>query len=143
MAEPTPIYRAPMRSRTRELPAGVGAEYGLAHGLVGIGPGEGAKAQRMLRAFAELPDGTFVWTRDTDVRYHLGRLAGPLREDAAAEREVGLPYVRAADWLKRPFGPDEVPADVAATFARGGRNLQRTHSESAQRRTAELWDCCR
>jgi hypothetical protein len=58
---------------------------------------------------------------------------------AAAAREVGLPYVRPADWLDRPFGPDDVPADVAATFARGGRNLQRTHSERAERRTARLW----
>jgi hypothetical protein len=139
IADRAPIYRAPMRSRTLERPAGVGAEYGLEHGVVGIGPGEGAKAERMLRAFGELPDGTFVWTRDTDGLYHLGRIAGPLREDDAAAREVGLPYVRAADWLEQPFGPDDVPADVAATFARGGRNLQRTHSESAERRTARLW----
>jgi len=32
-----------------------------------------------------------------------------------------------------------VPADVAATFARGGRNLQRTHGAAVERRTAELW----
>ena len=143
MVEPTPIYRAPMRSRTLELPAGVGAEYGLEHGLVGIGPGEGAKAERMLRAFTDLPEGTFVWTRDTDGLFHLGRIAGPLREDADAARAVGLPYVRRADWLDQPFGPDDVPADVAATFARGGRNLQRTRSESAERRTSQLWDAAR
>lgn len=139
VSDPVRIYRAPMRSRTLELPAGVGAEYGLQQGVVGIGPGAGPKAERMLRAFAELPDGTFVWTRDTAGLFHLGRIAGPLREDAVAASQVGLPYVRPADWLGRPFGPDEAPADVVATFARGGRNLQRTHSASAERRTAELW----
>jgi hypothetical protein len=128
-----------MRSRTLELPAGAGAEYGLEQGVVGIGPGEGAKADRMLRAFAQLPDGTFVWTRDTGGLFHLGRIAGPMREDPAAERAVGLPYLRPTDWLETPYGPDDVPADVAATFARGGRNLQRTHSERAERRTAEIW----
>lgn len=139
----TAIYRAPMRSRTLDLPAGAGAEYGLEHGVVGIGPGDGPKAERMLRAFADLAVGTFVWTRTADDRFHLGRIAGPLREDDAAATAVGLPYVRPADWLSRPFGPDEVPADVAATFARGGRNLQRTHSASAEARTAQLWDAAR
>jgi hypothetical protein len=36
-------------------------------------------------------------------------------------------------------GDDEVPAAVVATFARGGRNLQRIHDADAERRTAELW----
>lgn len=30
--------------------------------------------------------------------------------------------------------------DVAATFARGGRNFQRIHDEESERLTAELWD---
>jgi hypothetical protein len=47
--------------------------------------------------------------------------------------------VRPAQWLERPFAADEVPAAVAKTFARGGRNLQRTHDADAERRTAELW----
>ena len=79
-----------------------------------------------------------MWTRDTEGRFHLGRIAGPLRRDEASP--VGLTDVRDAEWLDRPFGDDEVPADVAATFARGGRNLQRTHSAAAERRTAELWE---
>jgi hypothetical protein len=51
--------------------------------------------------------------------------------------------VRAADWLDRPFGDLDVPAGVAATFARGGRNFQRTHGEAVERRTAELWAAVR
>jgi hypothetical protein len=129
-----PIYRAPMRARDRELPPGVGAEHGLEHGLVGIG----GVTDRQRDRFGDLPDGTFVWTRDTGGAYHLGRVAGPLRRDDASA--VGLTHVRAATWLDRPFGEDEVPAAVAETFARGGRNLQRTHGEPAERRTAELWE---
>jgi len=48
----------------------------------------------------------------------------------------------AREGLERPFGEDEVPAAVAETFARGGRNLQRTHDATAERRTAALWDAC-
>lgn len=140
MAEPEPIYRAPMRARDHDAPPGAGARFGLEHGVVGIGSGTGEKAARMLRRFAELPDGTFVWTRTEDGLFHLGRIDGPYRrDDSEAARAVGIGHVRRTAWLERPFSDDEVPADVAATFARGGRNLQRTHSASAERRTAELW----
>ena len=139
MAEP--IYRAPMRARGLEAPPGAGARFGVERGLVGIGDGPADKDARMLRRFRDLPDGTLVWTRTEDGAYHLGRIAGPYRhDDSAAAREVGIVHVRPATWLDRPFGEDDVPADVAATFARGGRNLQRTHSTRAERSTAELWE---
>jgi hypothetical protein len=133
----TAIYRAPMRARDLDLPPGAGAEFGLEHGVVGIG----RASDRAVARFADLPDGAFVWTRDTAGAYFLGRIAGPCRdEDSAAARDVGIRHVRPATWLDRPFAEDEVPPAVAATFARGGRNFQRTHSEVAERRTAELWD---
>src|SRR5436190_23714466 len=149
-----------MRARTRDdVPAGAGAEHGLEHGVVGTGDAlpqvpatldeavaaaartHGAKAGRMLRAFAELPEGTFVWTRATDGAYHLGRIAGPwCYDDSPGARRVGIHHVRPARWLDRPFGEGEVPAAVAETFARGWRNLQRTRSDAAARRTGELWE---
>ena len=126
-----------MRARDRDVP---GAAFGLRHGLVGMGDGRGEKAERMVRRFGELPDGVFVWTRDEDGAYHLGRIEGPLSYDDSAEaREVGIHHVRPARWLDHPFGEHEVPAAVAETFARGGRNFQRTHSDAAERRTEELW----
>jgi hypothetical protein len=130
-----PIFRAPMRARERDdVPAGAGAEFGLRAGVVGIGPGRG------LERFAALPGGTFVWTRDTAGLFHLGRISGPLRrDDSGPARAVGIEHVRPAAWLDRPFGEPEVPPGVAATFARGGRNFQRTRDEAAERRTAELW----
>ena len=130
-----------MRARDIDVPVGAGADYGLDRGLVGIGPGRGDKAARMLHRFATLPDGTFVWTRDLDGRFHLGRISGPLREDdSSAARAVGITYVRPTNWLARAFTEDEIPAAVSRTFARGGRNLQRTHDDDAERLTAELWD---
>lgn len=79
------IYRAPMRARDLDVPAGAGAEYGLSSGVVGI-----------------------VHVRDTT-------------------------------WLPRAFREHEVPPAVAQTFARGGRNFQRTHDHDAERMTAEIW----
>jgi hypothetical protein len=159
MSAPPPIYRAPMRARDRDAPPGAGAAFGLAHGLVGTGDAldvvpatideavaaatdrHGEKAGRMLRRFAAVPDGAFVWTREADGTYRLGRIDGPWRYvDTLAAREVGIHHVRPAAWLDRPFGEDEVPAGVAFTYARGGRNLQRTHDEDAERETAALWD---
>jgi len=158
MRPPAPIFRAPMRARDRDHPVGAGADHGVAHGLVGIGgalgrrpatideavsmtdAAHGPKAARMLRRFAELPDGTFVWTRTSDATYRLGRIAGPWRYDGSpAARRVGIHHVRPTAWMPRPLDHREVPAAVAATFARGGRNLQRTHDAHAEWRTAELW----
>jgi len=140
--EATPVFRAPMRARDRDLPAGAGGEHGVEHGIVGIGDVEktdGEKGRRMLQRFCELPDGVFVWTRGERF-YFLGRIAGPCRrDDSAAAKEVGIHNVRPADWHERPFGEHEVPAKVAATFTRGGRNFQRTHGEDVERHTAELW----
>jgi hypothetical protein len=133
---PAPIFRAPMRARDHDAP---GADHGLAHGLVGIGPGSGAKAERMLRRFVDLPDGTPVWTRDGAGGYHLGRIDGPWRlDDSAAARAVGLHDIRPATWIA--IADADVPAAVIATFARGGRNLQRIHDEAAEHQTAALLD---
>jgi hypothetical protein len=134
------IYRAPMRARDLDVPAGAGAEYGLVSGVVGIGPGAGEKATRMLDRFATVPAGVFVWTRDRAGLYHLGRIAGAVREDRSpAALAVGIPYVRDTMWLARAFQQSEVPPPVARTFARGGRNFQRTHDVEAERMTAEIW----
>ncbi|WP_026911039.1 hypothetical protein [Patulibacter minatonensis] len=159
MTPPVPVLRAPMVARDRDLAPGAGAAFGLARGVVGTGDAldvvpatideavaaaadrHGEKAGRMLRRFAAHDDGTFVWTRPDDGSYRLGRLSGPWHyDDSPDAREVGIHHVRPATWLPRRFDEDEVPAAVAATFARGGRNLQRTHDADAERRTAELWD---
>jgi hypothetical protein len=157
VSDSQPVYRAPMRARAIDAPPEAGAAFGLEHGLVGTGDAlepvpstldgaveaasarYGDKAARMLRRFADLPGGSFVWTK-ADGFFHLGRISGPWRfEDSRAAREVGIHHVRPATWLDRPFSEDEAPAAVVQTFARGGRNFQRIRDGNAQRRTAELW----
>jgi hypothetical protein len=138
----TAVYRAPMRARDLDLPPGRGAEHGLARDLVGIGgdASRGEKGARLLHRFALVPEGSFVWTRATDGRYHLGRIRGPWRYDASPDaRATGIVHVRPATWLDRSFDESGVPAAVAATFARGGRNFQRTRDEAAERETERLW----
>ncbi|MCW2994583.1 MAG: hypothetical protein JWQ18_2078 [Conexibacter sp.] len=131
------VYRAPMRARDHDAAPGAGAELGLEQGVVGIGD----KTGRRLERFAELPDGSFVWTRDAEGLYHLGAVAGPWRrDDSPAARAVGIRNVRPARWLPQPVAEDDVPTAVLATFARGGRNLQRIHDARAERETAALWD---
>lgn len=126
-----------MRPREPDAAPGVGAEYAVAHSLVGIGDTDQAR----ISCFADAPENAFVWTRDTNGWYWVGRIAGPLRPaDSPARDAAGLSHVRAAEWLDRPFGEHHVPAGVAATFARGGRNFQRTHGDAVARRTAELFD---
>jgi hypothetical protein len=95
---------------------------------------------RMLHRFATVPVGVFVWTRDRGGRYRLGRIVGALREDRSpAARAVGIVHVRDTTWLPRALQEHEVPCAVAQTFARGGRNFQRTHDDEAERITAEIW----
>ncbi|MEV4422078.1 GAF domain-containing protein [Patulibacter sp. NPDC049589] len=158
MPRPVPVLRAPMRARDRDAPTGAGAAFGIAHGLVGTGDAldappatideavaaaadrHGDKAGRMLRRFADLPDGVLVWTREADGALRLGRITGPWRyDDSPAAREVGIHHVRPTTWLPAPTPDEDVPAAVLATFDRGGRNLQRTHDEDAERRSAALW----
>ena len=134
------VYRAPMRARDVDLPAGAGAEYGLAHHVVGIGPGRGERARHMISRFAAAPNGAFVWTRDLAGDYHLGRMTGAMREDLSpAALAVGIVYVRDTTWLGRSFSEAEVASAVRRTFARGGRNFQQTHDEEAERRTRAMW----
>jgi hypothetical protein len=155
----TPIYRAPMRARDREVARGAGARFGLRRGLVGTGDAlprvpadladaiaaatsvHGEKAGRMLSRFAEIEDGAFVWTQDEDGWYWLGVIAGSWRyDDSADAKRVGIHHVRPVTWASDPVSEADAPAGVVATFARGGRNFQRIHDADAERRTSALWE---
>lgn len=70
----------------------------------------------------------------------IGPGRGDVREDhSPAALAVGIAHVRDTAWLPRAFTETEVPRAVAQTFARGGRNFQRTHDCGAERMTAEIW----
>jgi hypothetical protein len=164
VSEATPsIFRAPMRSRVVQACPGAGAEYAIGRGVVGIGEAverrpasvaeavlavaqaHGERAGRLLARFAALPDGSFVWTRERDGTFRLGRISGVWRyDDSPAAHQVGIHHVRRTVWSPRRFADGDVPAAVARTFARGGRNLQRTHDREAERQSVDYWSAgCR
>lgn len=115
-----------MRSRRDDVEPVLAVERALEHGLVGMGRVDDDRAERRLRRFAEVTTGAEVWTRHPDGRFHRGRVAGPLVLDESAEAELAdLVHVRACAWDDEGLEEHEVPAAVAATFRRGGRNFQR------------------
>jgi hypothetical protein len=154
----SPVYRAPMRSRDDRVADGAAVERALATGVCGMGgrldqtPATlpearaavearyGERVARRIERFASLPGGTFVWTRDVEGLFWLGRLAGPWRFDASpSARDVDLVHVRDCVWSSEPIAPSRVPAAVTATFARGGRNGQRIGATGSSEAAADLW----
>lgn len=96
---------------------------------------------RRIERFAAVEKGSFVWARDGDGLFRLGRITGPYRYDDAAEAAaVDLVHVRACRWLDAPFTEPAVPPAVVATFHRGGRNFQRTHDADVAAQTQQIWD---
>ena len=159
MSEETLVYRAPMRSRDDSVPDGAGPERALTLGLCGIGgrlhptprsledalakadAQSGIRLAWRIERFAKAPIGSFVWTRDVDGLTYLGRLVGPWTYDTDDEADaVDLVHVRACDWLAEPIADAVVPADVKATFGRGGRNWQRIRAASVSAPTQAIWD---
>jgi hypothetical protein len=137
-------YRAPMRSRIDDVDAGLAVERALDLGVVGVGgrlsspPRDAADAvarvsdehdervARRLERFIVIADGAEVWTRDPAALFHRGLVTGPWRYDPdPAAYAVDLTHVRPCSWEPDALAEHELPAAVAATFRRGGRNFQR------------------
>ena len=134
-----------MRSRSDLIEHSATIERALRLGLCGFGeavrtPTEQDRLLRRVTRFADVEDGAFVWTRDPDGHYWLGRIAGPyfFDDDSAAAR-VDLVHVRRCEWIDEPLTEPRVPAAVVATFGRGGRNFQQTHDPSVGRQTERIW----
>lgn len=154
----TPVFRAPMRSRCADVDPGLAVERALTLGVVGVGgrlprlprdlrdalglteEAHDLRVARRLERFAAVPGGAFVWTRDGEGLFHLGRVAGEWRyDDDPAALEADLVNVRDCTWLTQPVAPAEVPAAVLHTFARGGRNFQQTHDPDVGTQSHEVW----
>ncbi|WP_172831600.1 GAF domain-containing protein [Mycobacterium asiaticum] len=140
------VYRAPMRSRSDAVDSRGTLDRALLLGLCGFGQlvdkaGAVDRLERRVARFADVADGSFVWTRDPDGLYWLGRIAGPYffddDDDAVA---VDLVHVRHCEWRSEPLLEPGVPAAVVATFRRGGRNFQQTHHPSVSQETQRIWD---
>jgi hypothetical protein len=140
------VYRAPMRSRSDAVDPQATIERARRLALCGFGrlargQGELGRLDRRVARFAEVEDGSFVWTRDEDGLFWLGRISGSYfydGDDAAAAFD--LVHVRHCDWMSEPLLEPNVPAAVVATFRRGGRNFQESHHPSIGQETQRIWD---
>ncbi|MDG5485993.1 GAF domain-containing protein [Mycolicibacterium gadium] len=134
------VYRAPMRSRRDDIDPRSTVGRALAKGVVGFGDAgaDDDRLDRRVARFADVADGSFVWTRDADGLFWLGRIEGPLFYDDAGAA-VDLVHVRRCRWIAEPVLEPEVPSAVLATFARGGRNFQQTHDPEVGEQTAAIW----
>lgn len=143
------VYRAPLRSRSNDIDWRATLERARRLNLCGLGrlarnPAEEERLARRVDRFAAARDGSFVWTRDQDGLFWLGRLDGPcFRDEDDGALAVDLVHVRPCNWLAEPLLEPEVPAAVAATFRRGGRNFQQTHDAAASQETQQIWDARR
>lgn len=137
------VYRAPMRSRRDDVDVAATIERARTRSVCGFGGPTAASDERLARRierFRDVDEGSFVWTRDPDGLYWLGRITGPYfydNDDAAAA--VDLVHVRRCDWASTPLLELKVPAAVVATFRRGGRNFQQTHDATVGAESARIW----
>ncbi len=126
-----------MRSRRDDVDPYAGVERGLRRGLCGFGRFD--VPERRVERFAEVPDGSFVWTRDGDGLFWLGRLTGPYVYDADGD-DVDLVHVRPCRWRDVPLVEMRCPSAVLATYARGGRNFQQIHDAQVGPETLQIWN---
>ena len=128
-----------MRSRRDDLDPQLAFDRAQSLGLCGFGSDrDPERLARRVERFAEVADGSFVWTRDGDGLYWLGRLDGPYFYDADGEG-VDLVHVRPCRWRPKPFVESRTPAAVVATFGRGGRNFQQIHDADVGVESTRLW----
>jgi hypothetical protein len=140
------VYRAPMRSRSDAVDHQAAIDRARRLGVCGFGESVGGEAEqerldRRVARFAEIDEGSFVWTRDTNGWFWLGRISGPYGYDAdLTAAAVDLVHIRPCEWLSIPILEQDVPAAVVATFRRGGRNFQEIHHPSIGEETQRVWD---
>lgn len=140
------VYRAPMRSRNDAVEPQATIDRARRLGVCGFGELVSRSAERERLAhraarFAELDEGSYVWTRDTHGWFWLGRISGPYVYDAGkTAAAVDLVHIRPCEWLSMPLLEQDVPAAVVATFGRGGRNFQEIHHPSIGAETQTIWD---
>jgi hypothetical protein len=127
-----------MRSRRDDIDHGATVRRALTTGVCGMGEATDERAERRLERFVAAPEGAYVWTRDPDGGTYVGRLTGSWRRDPEGA-QVDLVHVRDTDWIAEPVDPALLPAAVAQTFARGGRNFQQIHPGDVEAQTDSLW----
>lgn len=136
----TSVYRAPLRSRRDDVDPQAMIDRAQSLGLCGFGSdSDPERLARRVERFVRVPDGSFVWTRDADGWFWLGRIDGPYSYDADGE-SLDLVHVRPCRWRAAPVAESQTPAAVVATFHRGGRNFQQIHDARVGEESARLWE---
>lgn len=134
------MYRAPLRSRRDDIDPQLTLDRAHSSGLCGFGGDrDPERLARRVERFAQVPDGSLVWTRDADGLYWLGRIDGPYFYDADGDG-VDLVHVRPCRWQDVPIIESRTPAAVVATFGRGGRNFQQIHDADVADQSLRLWE---
>lgn len=105
-------------------------------------PGWGKVAAWTVRRFGEdAAIGDFVWTRDLQGRFRLGRISGEyVYENSARAKETDTHQVRAADWAHQPLSDLEVPGAIIRAFSGTSTSFSRMWNEGARMYTAWLWE---
>jgi hypothetical protein len=105
-------------------------------------PGWGSQAASTVRLFGEeAAVGDFVWTRDLEGRFRLGRISGRYRyENSVAAKELDTHQVRAAEWAPTPLGDLEVPGAVIRAFSGTSTSFSHIWNPGARTYTAWLWE---
>jgi hypothetical protein len=140
------VYRAPMRSRNDAVEPQTTIDRARRLGVCGFGQflsqsGEQERLAGRVARLAELDEGSFVWTREPQGWFWLGRISGPYVYDAdETAAAVDLVHIRPCEWVSIPMLEQDVPDAVIATFNRGGRNFQEIHHPSIDIETQRIWD---
>ena len=89
-------------------------------------------AHHTIRRFAQVADGSLVWTRGQDGRFHLGEISGPWRYDAsAAAARVDVHHVRPVVWAPSMLA-ESVPGAVIRAFSGRGSSFSEIHNDAAR-----------
>jgi hypothetical protein len=158
------IWRTKMRSLKPSVNHKIQAAHNFDHGIVGIGWGveelpSGASLQEVfarigsqpgwtksavytVRRFAEDAEvGDYVWTRDPQGRFRLGRITGPYRyENSELAALTDTHQVRDCEWSDQPLGDLEVPGGVIRGFVGTSTSFSRLLDKGARTYTAWLWE---
>ena len=124
---------------TRRLDANASVADSLAY-RASVGPTAGVRAIRTLDR--QVQDGDFMWTRDTNGDFWLGRVQGPCRRELSDDAfRYDLGHVRPCKWLQRPLKLFETPGAVVRSFTGPGPAIRRIKSGPLAIRVTEMiWE---
>lgn len=163
-SDPTTVWRTKLRS-TLHSNHTEQVEYCRSRNLIGIGWGhpdipKGSSSEEVsqfilghdhpkwtksgadtVRRFAtDAKAGDFVWTRDTNSKYLLCRIAGPHRYKFDKKSSaVDVHQQRRVVWAPKPVGEFDVPGGVVRSFIGQSSSFCRIHDRATRVLTPCIW----